>query len=374
MVDENNTEKIYSTGFASLIANLISAAFFGIGTYKIFAECNNDAYIAAIIGIIASILPLTMLIFINKNSKGLDIIDLNINLLGKFFGNILNIVLNVTYFFITVVIFYNITEFLSIYYLPDTSIIYIQLMLLVVITFASGKNMVVISKISQLVFIINMIFFLTCQLGIFEGFNLERIYPVMQNGINPVVKGSLMYFLLAAFPIFLVTIIPSYKLEYDKNSTKKISIFYFLAHLVLLVIIFTTILTLGKELILIYRYPEYYGLKTFSLFKILERLENTLSLQFIFTMFIFIVMCFKFITISVGKIVKLKNIDKIFPYVLSILLVILVNNFFENLNQSKSIALDSFDKIAGAGILIPMLITTVKILIDKQIEKSKKTK
>lgn len=374
MVDENNTEKIYSTGFASLIANLISAAFFGIGTYKIFAECNNDAYIAAIIGIIASILPLTMLIFINKNSKGLDIIDLNINLLGKFFGNILNIVLNVTYFFITVVIFYNITEFLSIYYLPDTSIIYIQLMLLVVITFASGKNMVVISKISQLVFIINMIFFLTCQLGIFEKFNLERIYPVMQNGINPVVKGSLMYFLLAAFPIFLVTIIPSYKLEYDKNSTKKISIFYFLAHLVLLVIIFTTILTLGKELILIYRYPEYYGLKTFSLFKILERLENTLSLQFIFTMFIFIVMCFKFITISVGKIVKLKNIDKIFPYVLSILLVILVNKFFENLNQSKSIALDSFDKIAGAGILIPMLITTVKILIDKQVEKSKKTK
>lgn len=374
MVDENNTEKIYSTGFASLIANLISAAFFGIGTYKIFAECNNDAYIAAIIGIIASILPLTMLIFINKNSKGLDIIDLNINLLGKFFGNILNIVLNVTYFFITVVIFYNITEFLSIYYLPDTSIIYIQLMLLVVITFASGKNMVVISKISQLVFIINIIFFLTCQLGIFEKFNLERIYPVMQNGINPVVKGSLMYFLLAAFPIFLVTIIPSYKLEYDKNSTKKISIFYFLAHLVLLVIIFTTILTLGKELILIYRYPEYYGLKTFSLFKILERLENTLSLQFIFTMFIFIVMCFKFITISVGKIVKLKNIDKIFPYVLSILLVILVNKFFENLNQSKSIALDSFDKIAGAGILIPMLITTVKILIDKQVEKSKKTK
>ncbi len=374
MVDENNTEKIYSTGFASLIANLISAAFFGIGTYKIFAECNNDAYIAAIIGIIASILPLTMLIFINKNSKGLDIIDLNINLLGKFFGNILNIVLNVTYFFITVVIFYNITEFLSIYYLPDTSIIYIQLMLLVVITFASGKNMVVISKISQLVFIINMIFFLTCQLGIFEEFNLERIYPVMQNGINPVVKGSLMYFLLAAFPIFLVTIIPSYKLEYDKNSTKKISIFYFLAHLVLLVIIFTTILTLGKELILIYRYPEYYGLKTFSLFKILERLENTLSLQFIFTMFIFIVMCFKFITISVGKIVKLKNINKIFPYVLSILLVILVNKFFENLNQSKSIALDSFDKIAGAGILIPMLITTVKILIDKQVEKSKKTK
>ena len=196
----------------------------------------------------------------------------------------------------------------------------------------------------------------------------------MQNGINPVVKGSLMYFLLAAFPIFLVTIIPSYKLEYDKNSTKKISIFYFLAHLVLLVIIFTTILTLGKELILIYRYPEYYGLKTFSLFKILERLENTLSLQFIFTMFIFIVMCFKFITISVGKIVKLKNINKIFPYVLSILLVILVNKFFENLNQSKSIALDSFDKIAGAGILIPMLITTVKILIDKQVEKSKKTK
>lgn len=374
MVDENNTEKIYSTGFASLIANLISAAFFGIGTYKIFAECNNDAYIAAIIGIIVSILPLTMLIFINKNSKGLDIIDLNISLFGKFFGNILNIVLNVTYFFTTIVIFYNISEFLSIHYLPDTSIIYIQLILLVVITFASGKNMVVISKISQIIFIINMIFFLACQLGIFEEFNLERIYPVMQNGVNPVVKGSLMYFLLAAFPIFLVTIIPSYKLEYDKNSTKKISIFYFLAHLALLVIIFTTILTLGKELILIYRYPEYYGLKTFSLFKILERLENTLSLQFIFTMFIFIVMCFKFITISVGKIVKLKNIDKIFPYVLSILLLILVNRFFENLNQSRNIALDSFDKIAGAGILIPMLITTVKILIDKQVEKSKKTK
>lgn len=365
MVDDNNSEKIYGTSLACLIANLISAAFFGIGTYKIFNECYNDAYLAASIGGIISILPLIILIFIKNNSKGLDIIDLNISLFGKFFGNILNIVINIVYFFASIIIFYNISEFVAVHYLSDTSIVYIELILLVVIAFASSKNLVVISKISQIIFIINILFFLVCQIGIFEEYEIGRIYPILQDGFNPVIKGSLTYFLLVSFPIFLVTIIPSYKIAYDKNNNKKIAIFYMIAQVALISIILSTILVLGKELISVYRYPEYYGLKGFSLFKILERLENTLSLQFVFSMFIFIVMCFKFNINSINKIIKSKKINKILPYILSFILIIIVNKTFENLNQSRNFAVDYFDKIAGYGILIPMLITTFKILIDK---------
>ena len=221
-----NSEKVSGMGIATLIANLIVAPFFGLGNYLIYNEAYNDSYISAIIGIILSILPLTILIFINKKSEGKSILDLNISLFGKVLGNVLNVILNLTYFFAAVIVFYNISSFFSLSYLPDTSKMYIDILLLIAIAYASTKSISVISKMSQIIFLINLIFFFACQIGIFNEYEVDRIYPIMKNGINPVVRGSLIFFITMSFPMFLVSIIPSYEIHSGKDTIKKISILY----------------------------------------------------------------------------------------------------------------------------------------------------
>ena len=366
-----NSEKVSGMGIATLIANLIVAPFFGLGNYLIYNEAYNDSYISAIIGIILSILPLTILIFINKKSEGKSILDLNISLFGKVLGNVLNVILNLTYFFAAVIVFYNISSFFSLSYLPDTSKMYIDILLLIAIAYASTKSISVISKMSQIIFLINLIFFFACQIGIFNEYEVDRIYPIMKNGINPVVRGSLIFFITMSFPMFLVSIIPSYEIHSGKDTIKKISILWLIAGLCMLAIIFSTIIIMGENTLTIYRYPEYEALKTFSLFSIVERIEDTLSLQFMFSMAIFMVMCFHFIIRSLKKIFEKNQSENLFPYILSIAIFLISNFLFKNVTESFDKILPYFLKIVGIGIFIPMLITTIGLIIREISRKNK---
>ena len=338
---EESNQKIYGTGIAMLIANLLFAPFFGFGTYMIYQESANDSYIAVIIGIILSILPLTMLLFINKYSESKSIIDLNVNLFGKIFGNVLNVVLNLTYFFCAVIVFYNISNFFSLNYLQDTQKIYIDILILLAISYGASKNSAVISRMSQIIFFINIIFFFVCQIGIFKEYQIDRIYPILQNGINPVIKSSLKYFICLSFPIFLVTIIPNYEIHKDSKNNLKISIFYFLMQLCVLSI----------------------------LFEIIERIEDTLSLQFLFSMFVFMVMCLHFIIRSLKKVFKNNQSENLFPLILCFLILIISKYLFKNVTESFDSILPLILKIIFIGIFIPMLITFAGLLIKNIIKK-----
>lgn len=366
---EESSQKIYGTGIAMLIANLLFAPFFGFGTYMIYQESANDSYIAVIIGIILSILPLTMLLFINKYSESKSIIDLNVNLFGKIFGNVLNVVLNLTYFFCAVIVFYNISNFFSLNYLQDTQKIYIDILILLAISYGASKNSAVISRMSQIIFFINIIFFFVCQIGIFKEYQIDRIYPILQNGINPVIKSSLKYFICLSFPIFLVTIIPNYEIHKDSKNNLKISIFYFLMQLCVLAIVFSTIIIMGEKTLIMFRYPEYEALKTFSLFEIIERIEDTLSLQFLFSMFVFMVMCLHFIIRSLKKVFKNNQSENLFPLILCFLILIISKYLFKNVTESFDSILPLILKIIFIGIFIPMLITFAGLLIKNIIKK-----
>lgn len=363
-------KKIYGGSIAALVANLLAAPFIGVGTYMMYNAASNDSYIAAIIGTVTSILPLAMLLLIKKWGREKNILELNTYLFGKIFGNILNVILNLSYFFSAIVIFYNMVSFFNLHFLPDTDAMYIEILLLVAISYAVSKSSNIISKISQMIFILDLIFLAISPIGFLDEFEVSRIFPVMKNGTGPVIEASLKYFLMSAFPIFLVTIIPTSKIYSDKNNNRKIIFTYFLAHFCLIFVTFATIITMGEELLPLYRFPEYNGLKGFSLFNIIERIENTLSLQFLFCMFIFIVMCMHFNIKSITKVLKGNDSarkNEILSYILSILILVVTNIIFKSVIQSIDIITNIFPWVVLTGVIVPMIITCIGILASKKI-------
>ena len=64
------------------------------------------------------------------------------------------------------------------------------------------------------------------------------------------------------------------------------------------------VLILGEELILIYKFPEYLTLQEFSIFSIIERVENILALQFILFNFLTLTIMVYFIYNYIKKIIK----------------------------------------------------------------------
>lgn len=370
--DESN--RITTWGFSSFIVTLTKSGFVGMASYIIFSYSNIDTYLSAILGTLIGIIPLLIFIFIMKHSEDKDIVDLNNTIYGKIFGNILNIILNASVLFMAIMALYNISQFMDINYMPDTNTNYLRILILVPIVYAASKNITVISKISQIILAINFAIFILTILGCIGTCKVDNIFPIMKDGVLPVISSTIIYVIFTTFPIFLLTIIPQSSVMQEKYKSRKIFFMYFLGNFMLIAIIITTILILGEDLLPLFRYPEYTSLKRFELFKIIRRIENTLSLQFVFNSIMYLIVSFHFIIQSLKKIFKNTQRENLFPYILAVIVLIFSNLLFKNTVESTMFIKKYIPYIVSAGIFIPMILTFIGLLFKKIKYKTQKAK
>lgn len=370
----NETEKITTWGYASFFVTLTKSSFIGMSSYVIFSICNINAYIATILGGIIGIIPLLIFIFISKNSKNYNIIELNNELFGKVIGAFLNCILNITIIFMAILALYNVSEFIDINYMPDTNTNYLRILLLMPVVYAASKKSNVITKISTMVLIINLGIFIVSALGLVANCNVDNMFPILKDGIKPVIKASILYMIFSTFPVFLLLIIPKDQIG-QKGKYSKVCIMFFGANLMITIVTLFTILILGEELIPLFRFPEYISLKSFKLFTIIERVENTLSLRFIFNVIMYLIISFHFLIQSFKTILKNNNtkikVSKVSPYILAILVLVLSNIIFKNAIFTTEFIVKVVPYILIFGIFLPMMITFLGVVIKNIKEKVK---
>lgn len=332
MVDENLTDakQIKGMGFSSLIYSIFITCFLGMATYNIYNLAKVDSYISAIIGMVLGIIPLLLVMYIIKNSNGEDIVDLNIKLFGKVFGNIVNIIINVVLVLFASLILYNLSLFLDTQFIPDTSSLYVKILVMVPVLYAASKDIGTISRVSQIIFIINIGLFLLSAIGIFTEFDANNLLPVLENGVTPVFKGGIQYALFGGLPLFLLTVVPFKLVSNKEKVNRNVSIIYIITNVIIFCMFVITIGVLGYEVISIYKYPEYMVLKSFSLFGIVERIENTLALQFTFSMSITITLIVYICSKSVKSVFKKLKSQQLIPTIISIAIIAISSNLFEN--------------------------------------------
>ncbi len=353
----DESDRITTWGYSSFIVTLTKSGFLGMSSYIIFSLSNINAYISVIAGSLIGIIPLLMFIFIGKHSEDKDIVDLNNSLFGKKIGFILNLVLNATILFMAILALYNISQFIDIQYMPDTDTNYLRIIVLIPIVYAASKNITVISKISQMILFINLGIFFVTVLGFVSECNIENMFPVLKDGINTTILSSGIYAIFATFPIFLLLIIPQNKVQQEKHKTRKIFFMYAVANVTLTIIVFMTVLILGEELLPVFRYPEYIALKRFSLFTLIERVENTLSLQFLFNSIIYLIVSFHFLIQGLKKIFKNNQRENLFPYIIAIVVLVASNFLFQDAIKSAEFIKSVVPYIILLGILAPMVLT-----------------
>lgn len=370
MVDnKSKSKKIYEISYLSIMYLMITSSFLGLTSFLMFQEVKHNAYISVFIGSLIGIIFLASFIKIKKMAKDKDIIDYNIEIFGKFFGTIINIILNLSVFFVGCIFFQNIIMFVNTNYLMETSIIYVKILLLCVVAFTSSKKIFTIMKTGNIILILNVLFFVISIIGIFPRFKLIRIFPILNCSLKELICSSLIYTVCGLFSMFLLTIIPNEKIRKDIKNNKKIIWTYIISNLVVLVIFITIVLTLGEKLVEVFKYPEYLTLQEYSLFSIIERVENTLSLQFVLNTFISITIMVYFIYVSVNKIIKKiyeklnkeykKNHEAAISYIICLAILCFTSIFFNSSVLFTEILKKYYFYIILFGIIIPMFITLI---------------
>ncbi len=362
----NDYDKVQSMGYSSFVYALMINPFLGMAIYNIFKIAKVDTWVSALVGGIIGIIPLLLILYIIKHSNGDNILDLNIRIFGKVFGNIMNVLINISVILFVSLILYNLSLFLNTQYIPDTSSLYIKILIIIPVIYGASKSISTLSRVSQIVLIINVILFLISLFGIAGDVNFNNLLPVMSDGIlNPIV-GAIQYVIFGVLPLFFLTIIPTKLVPNSEKITKKVSIMYIVVNVILFIIFFVTTAILGYEIISIYKYPEYMVLKRFSLFEIVERVENTLAIQFVFSMFVSITFGASFINTSLKRVFKKVKSQQLFAYIVGIALIIISTVMFKNSDMATQFILNVAPYIIGITLSFFIITTFIGVFVKEK--------
>ena len=318
--------KISSLQIGILTFFLSQVSFFPVVSSILFKTSKPAIWLSVIIGFLIGLLIIKLFLFIQNKKQNMTIFEYNVDKLGNIFGNIINIILCLVVLFIITFIFSKFCIFLNINFLPEIPILALGLFMLLVSIYAVNKGFEAISRTSQILALLSILLFIIGFSLLIYYINLDNIKPILEPGISNIFKSSLIYSFSSVIPVFLLLAIPKTEVTNIENYNKSVIFWYIISSIITLIILFITILVLGNNLIVIFEYPEYIALKQIQFFHFVERLENFISIVWLFNIFIFITLGIYFINEFLKFKFKLNNKKNRFILVLLVIIILLFSN------------------------------------------------
>lgn len=356
--------KINSLQFGTLVSFAILSTLIGIGFNNLINIAKLDSYISIIIGYIIGFVPILLFLYLFNQEKTLN--ELINDTFGNILGKIINYLLLIPIGIIGLCSVYSICNFMVSQFLSDTPIIILYVVPSIVILYGIIKGIESLSRTSLILYVITLILVIITVLGLAPKLDFNNYKPILENGITSPLKGSLIFTISDIIPVFIVLAISKKNIKDKEKTTKSIIIFYTISILIMFLNIAMTLGTLGIHLTEMYQYPEYLVLKQISFFNFLDRIENFVTIQWIFRTFILVSLVVYYIkntikkdtnskiiptlilaTIIILDLVIFKNntmftnfVSKIYPYsnlfLLTMIIIISITVFLKNKRRIKN--------------------------------------
>lgn len=272
--------KINSLQFGTIIFFFMLTILLGIGINNISFLASRDAFISIIISYIVGFIPLIIFIYLFNQKK--NIIELIYDVFGKVVGTIINILLLIPVIVISSITISTICSFLVSQFLSSTPIYVIYFAIFFVIFYGVYNGIEAISRTALILLSIVIFFIFISIVGNIFNINFDNFLPLFEYGIVTDIKAGISFSLTDVIPLFILLSLSLENISDKDNVNKSIVIAYSLGFLISFILVVMTIGTLGIYLTNIYQYPEYMMLKKVTFFNFLNRLENFISIQWLF--------------------------------------------------------------------------------------------
>jgi len=247
--------------------------FVGFGFSLLRKLVGRDSWLAAILGTLLGALIVIILAKL-KNKIDTNIKDLKTNKFMKYSLLIVFLLFNIFVFSQMIFIFQT---FASSFFLINSPTFFISLPIPFIVYRITKNGFPTIAKIAEILMPISIILFLFSFFGLLQHFKLEYFKPLITTKPLTLLQGTLYFAAYSSSSFFLLLNVP---MEKNKLAAK----YTFSTITVVLLCVFI-IGVLGPNLIQIYRYPEYMMLKKIKIFNFIEKVENILSITWLFDLF-----------------------------------------------------------------------------------------
>ena len=251
----------------SAISFFLSQTFFlGFGYSLLFYETASDAWICVIIGSIIGLFLILLLEYM-KNRQETHLLKRPI--LYKTISILFNM-------FIYSQILFIFQTFASSFYLTKSPTWFVTLPLPFLIYKICKTGYNTIGKLAEMLLPIALFLLFLTFIGLSNHIDISAFTPILTTSPTNILKGTLLIATYTTIPYFLFLNAPVKEIHFKKK--------YLLSSTMILLTCIFIISVLGPNLIRIYRYPEYAMLKEIKIFNFIEKIENIISMVWLFNL------------------------------------------------------------------------------------------
>lgn len=351
-------DKLQLAEIGTLVYFLEKAAFLGIGINSCLYYGKVDGYISVLLGNIIGIIFLILILKISNINKDKNINENIKNIFNNKFGNIICFTIMGFIFYFSIILFYDLINFISSEYLYKTPPLIISSIIIIPIIYLLTKDIKTLCRCSIIIFFISIMMHFFALIGLIPSFDLSNLLPFLENGINEPLKGAINYVAYSYLPLITLTIIPRNAFTKEKATDKNIILVALINGISLSIIISEVIGVLGIDLAILYQYPDYHYLRSIQIGDFIQRTESILAIQWVLCLFISITFMLYYCIKTINDLINIKKNHHIFLcFLFPVMMLIVSRIIFRNNTEFVNYTIFNFPLLAYIFLFgIPLFI------------------
>ena len=354
---------------------LVLVIFFTVGTSILLipailtSQVKQDAWIAAIVGLLIGLLFIWLFTFIASWFPKLTYIQINEKVFGKIFGKMISIiVILVAIIYTTVLISYS-GIFLITQLYPKTPLVFLNLLMVLIMVMAVRLGLETIARTAEILIFVFLFLFIFLAVSISPQINTENLEPFFQANINPLFKSSLgLAVVTSVNSIFLLLIFPAYVKEVEK-ARKYFFVGNIIGGIVIVVITLLCIIVLGSNTTARQIYPSYALAKVINIGDFITRIESLMASLWIMGLFFKVSIYFYAATFGLSQILNMKDYRPL-TYPLGLIIIVLSVIIFPNIDYQETFTSETTVSISLViGLFFPLLLVAIYMIRKKKLKK-----
>ncbi len=365
-----NNNKIGNFELFAIGAMIGNALFVGMGNIIIVLTSQRDTWIVGLLSIVIGLIPIGLLCKIMNYQPDLNLIEKVKYLFGKKLGFIINLIIVLLIFGILLIDIGGLSIFASTKYLTETPMSFIVILFLIPIVFSYHKGIEAIGRTTLFLFYIGIACHFLITTSLFEFVDLKNIKPILMDGWMPVINGVIKFLTYSVIPYISILIIPKSNIKNNKHSTLVLISGYLVTSIIMTIVLFMDMSTVGYVIASMYRYPEYFIMKKVHIVNSFDNIENVFSVVWIYNMVVCAMMGFYYINEFIFSFMKKDNEKKknIITLIIAVIILFIVCHLYPNVTVENTFMDKTYPLLFG----IPA-ITVVVIIVMMTFFKKKKS-
>ncbi|HJV44719.1 MAG TPA: endospore germination permease [Bacillota bacterium] len=318
----------------------------------------KNAWLSAILSGIGGMIITYLFVVLSRKYPDQTLIQIFETIFGKWLGALFSIIY--LYFFLNIasVIVREFAEVLNTALMPETPVSIFIVYVMVAVIFAVFRGLEAIIRTNAITLPISLISLVVILCLLVKTYHPELILPILEDGIKPVVRGSLVPLSLFGEVILLPMLYPYVQ---DKENVLRYSMLaQIISIFILLGLILAIISTFGAEEAKNLTLPVFSLVRMISIANFFERVEAIMVAIWISLLYTKMCIYLYVTVIGTAQLFRLKNVKcLIFP--LGITVLILANKDFKNLSDLKYYTMKEWNPIS---LLIEYIIPCFLVVVS----------